>query len=161
MATAPYETIEGTLDPRGLRFGCIVSRFNSFITERLLAGALEAIRRHGGSEEQVRVVHVPGSLELATVGRTMADSGDFDVLICLGAVIRGETDHYNHVAQGAASSVARIGLETGVPAIFGVLTCDSHDQAIDRAGGKNGNAGFDAAKSAIEMATVMKQLKGR
>jgi 6,7-dimethyl-8-ribityllumazine synthase len=153
-------TIEGGLSAHGLRLGCVVSRFNSFITDRLLAGALDAIRRHGGSTEHVRVVRVPGSLELATAARAMAASGKFDAVVCLGAVIRGETDHYEHVAGGAASSIGRIGPETGVPAIFGVLTCDKLDQAINRAGAKNGNAGFQAAVAAIEMANLLKKLGG-
>ena len=153
-------TTEGDLNAEGLRIGCIVARFNSFITDRLLAGALDAIRRHGGDTGAVQVVRVPGSLELATAAKAMADSGRFDALICLGAVIRGETAHYDHVAEGAASSIARIGPETGVPTIFGVLTCDEVDQAIDRAGGKSGNAGFQAAAAAIEMANALKKLAG-
>ncbi len=153
-------TIEGDLNAQGLRIGCVVARFNSFITDRLLAGALDAIRRHGGNAGAVEVVRVPGSLELATVAKAMANSGRFDALICLGAVIRGETSHYDHVAEGAASSIARIGPETGVPTIFGVLTCDKVDQAIDRAGGKGGNAGFQAAAAAIEMANALKKLAG-
>lgn len=158
MPTAEPVTIEGDLNAQELRLGCVVSRFNSFITDRLLEGALDAIRRHGGSFEQVRVVRVPGSLELATAARAMADSGRYDALICLGAVIRGETDHYDHVANGAASSLARIGPETGVPAIFGVLTCDEVEQAINRAGAKSGNVGFHAAVAAIEMANLLKKL---
>ena len=153
-------TIEGDLNAKGLRIGCVVARFNSFITDRLLAGALDAIRRHGGDANAVQVMRVPGSLELATAAKAMADSGGFDALICLGAVIRGETAHYDHVAEGAASSIARIGPETGVPTIFGVLTCDNVDQAIDRAGGKSGNAGFQAAAAAIEMANALKKLAG-
>ena len=152
------KTIEGGLSAQGLRVGCVVSRFNSFITDRLLDGALDAISRHGGATGHVQIVRVPGSLELATAAKPMALSGNFDVLICLGAVIRGETDHYEHVASGAASAIARIGPETGVPTIFGVLTCDTVEQAIDRAGAKNGNAGFQAAVSAIEMANVLKKL---
>ncbi len=160
MPTTEPATIEGDLNAQGLRIGCVVARFNSFITDRLLAGALDAIRRHGGDLGAVQVVRVPGSLELATAARAMADSGKFDALICLGAVIRGETSHYDHVAQGAASGIARIGPETGVPTIFGVLTCDEIEQAIDRAGAKSGNAGFQAAVAAIEMASVLKQLAG-
>lgn len=152
-------TIEGDLSAQGLRFGCIVARFNSFITERLLEGALDAIRRHGGDVAGVRVVRVPGSLELATAARTMAETGEYDALVCLGAVIEGETDHYKHVATGAAQGIARIGPETGVPTIFGVLTCDQQDQAIDRAGGKLGNAGFQAAVAAIEMASLLGKLR--
>ena len=150
--------IEGDLNARGLRFGCIVARFNSFITDRLLQGALDAIRRHGGSLGDVTVVRVPGSLEIATAARAMASSGEFDALICLGAVIRGETDHYEHVSGGAASGIARIGADTGVPAIFGVLTCETVDQAIDRSGAKSGNSGFHAAVAAIETATLLKRL---
>ena len=152
-------TIEGDLSAQGLRFGCIVARFNSFITERLLEGALDAIRRHGGDVSSVRVVRVPGSLELATAARALAVSGEYDALICIGAVIEGETDHYKHVAAGAAQSITRIGPETGVPTIFGVLTCDEQQQAIDRAGGKLGNAGFQAAVAAIEMASLTAKLR--
>ncbi len=151
-------TVEGKLDARGLRFGCVVARFNGYITERLLEGALDAIRRHGGALESVQVVRVPGSLEIPIVAHAMAGSGKFDALICLGAVIRGETAHYAHVAEGAASGIAKIGPETGVPAIFGVLTCDTAEQAVDRAGGKAGNAGSQAAVAAIEMASVLRQL---
>ena len=164
MPRVPYpepKTIEGGLIARGLRIGCVVARFNSFVTDRLLAGALDAIRRHGGATDQVKLVRVPGSLELATAARAMADCGEFDEIVCLGAVIRGETDHYEHVAGGAASSIARIGPETGVPAIFGVLTCDTLDQAINRAGAKSGNAGFHAAVTAIEMANVLKELRSQ
>lgn len=152
-------TIEGDLSAQGLRFGCIVARFNSFITERLLEGALDAIRRHGGDVSSVRVVRVPGSLELATAARALAVSGEYDALVCIGAVIEGETDHYKHVAAGAAQSITRIGPETGVPTIFGVLTCDEQQQAIDRAGGKLGNAGFQAAVAAIEMASLTAKLR--
>ena len=151
-------TIDGALDARGLRIGCVVSRFNSFITDRLLSGALDAVRRHGGSADEVHVIQVPGSLELATAAHAMAKTGNYDALICLGAVIRGETDHYDHVASGAASAITRIGPETGVPTIFGVLTCDRTDQAIERSGGKSGNSGFQAAVAAIEMANVLRQL---
>lgn len=152
-------TIEGDLSAQGLRFGCVVARFNSFITERLLEGALDAIRRHGGDVSSVRVVRVPGSLELATAARALAASGEYDALICIGAVIEGDTDHYKHVAAGAAQSITRIGPETGVPTIFGVLTCDEQQQAIDRAGGKLGNAGFQAAVAAIEMASLTTKLR--
>ena len=151
--------IEGDLTAQDLRFGCVVARFNSFITNRLLAGALDAVKRHGGDLDTVSVVRVPGSLELATAARVMAASGNYDALICLGAVIRGETDHYDHVASGAASGIARIGPETGVPTIFGVLTCNDVNQAIDRAGGKAGNAGFNAATAAIEMANLVRKLR--
>lgn len=158
MTPAASNVVEGDLGADGLRLGCVVSRFNSFITERLLAGALDAVRRHGGSEAEVRIAYVPGSLELATAAKAMAASGKFDALVCLGAVIRGETEHFAHVAEGAASSIARIGPDTGVPTVFGVLTCDTMGQAIDRAGGKSGNAGFAAAAAAVEMANLMRKL---
>lgn len=150
--------IEGSLSAQGLKIGCVVARFNSLVTERLLAGALDAIRRHGGDEANVRVAYVPGSLELATAAKAMAKSGEYDALICLGTVIRGETAHFEMVAEGAVSAIARIGPETGVPTIFGVLTCDKLEQALERAGAKNGNAGFQAAAAAIEMANLLKQL---
>ena len=161
MPESTPATIEGELIAQGLRFGCVVARFNSFITDRLLAGALDAINRHGGDLDNVTVARVPGSLELATAARAMAATGNYDALICLGAVIQGETDHYNHVASGAASSITRIGPETGVPTIFGVLTCENAEQAIDRAGGKSGNAGFNAATAAIEMAKLIGKLKAK
>ena len=151
--------LEGDLSASGTRFGIVVSRFNGFITEKLLAGALDAIRRAGGDLGAADVAKVPGSLELAVAAKTMAESGKYDAVICLGAVIRGETDHYDHVAGEAASGVAALGRETGLPVVFGVLTCETLDQAINRAGAKNGNAGFSAAMTAIEMASLMKKLR--
>ena len=159
MPRQGFTELEGGLDAAELRLGCVVSRFNSFITDRLLEGALNAIRRHGGDADRVFVARVPGSLELATAARALAQSGNFDALICLGAVIRGETAHYEHVASGAASQIARVGPETGVPTIFGVLTCDTVEQAIDRSGAKSGNAGSQAAASAIEMANLLSAVR--
>lgn len=159
MPRQGFTELEGRLDAAELRLGCVVSRFNSFITDRLLEGALDAIRRHGGDADKVFVARVPGSLELATAARALAQSGNFDALICLGAVIRGETAHYEHVASGAASQIARVGPETGVPTIFGVLTCDTVEQAIDRSGAKSGNAGSQAAASAIEMANLLSAIR--
>ena len=159
MPRQGFKELEGGLDAAELRLGCVVSRFNSFITDRLLEGALDAIRRHGGDADKVFVARVPGSLELATAARALAQSGNFDALICLGAVIRGETAHYEHVASGAASQIARVGPETGVPTIFGVLTCDTVEQAIDRSGAKSGNAGSQAAASAIEMANLLSSIR--
>ena len=159
MPRQGFKELEGGLDAAELRLGCVVSRFNSFITDRLLEGALDAIRRHGGDADKVFVARVPGSLELATAARALAQSGNFDALICLGAVIRGETAHYEHVASGAASQIARVGPETGVPTIFGVLTCDTVEQAIDRSGAKSGNAGAQAAASAIEMANLLSSIR--
>jgi 6,7-dimethyl-8-ribityllumazine synthase len=154
-----YRTLEGDLNAAGASFAIVVSRFNSFITERLLEGAIDAIRRTGGDVSKVDVARVPGSVELATAAKTMAESGRYAAVICLGAIIRGETDHYDHVAASAASGVAAIGPATGVPAVFGVLTCDTLEQAINRAGAKSGNAGFSAAMTAIEMANLVKKLK--
>jgi 6,7-dimethyl-8-ribityllumazine synthase len=152
-------SIEGDLTAQGARFGIVVSRFNSFITEKLLAGALDAIARSGGDLSAVSVAKVPGALELAVAAKTMAASGSYDAVICLGAVIRGETTHYDHVAGEAAGGVASASRETGVPVIFGVITSDTVEQAINRAGGKSGNQGFSAAMTAIEMASLMKKLK--
>lgn len=154
-----YRTLEGELNAAGVSFAIVVSRFNSFITERLLEGAIDAIRRTGGDVSKVDVARVPGSIELATAAKTMAESGRYGAVICLGAIIRGETDHYDHVAASAASGVAAIGPATGVPTVFGVLTCDMLDQAINRAGAKSGNTGFSAAMTAIEMASLIQKLR--
>ncbi len=157
--TSGCNTIEGALTAAGLRFAIVVARFNGFITDRLLAGAVDAVNRAGGDASAVDVVRVPGSLEIPLAARTLAESGNYDAVICLGAVIRGETTHFDHVAQGAARGIADIGRDTGVPAIFGVLTCNTLEQAIDRAGAKSGNAGFHAAMNAIEMANLLKKLR--
>ena len=151
-------TFEGTLLGSGLRFGIVVSRFNEFITRRLLEGALDGLRRHGVEEDAVDVAWVPGSLEIPVVARRLAQSGQYDAVICLGAVIRGATAHFDYVAGGAANGIASVALETGVPVIFGVITTDTIEQAIERAGTKAGNKGYDAALSAIEMANLMRTL---
>lgn len=158
-----YRLIEGEFSARGLRFALVVSRFNSFITERLLSGALDALRRNGAAADAIDVAKVPGSLEIPVVAREMAASGRYDAVICLGAVIRGETPHFDYVAAESAKGVAAVGRETGVPTIYGILTCNTLEQAIDRAGAKSGNKGFDAAMGAIEMANLIKELrrKGR
>lgn len=158
-----FRLIEGELSARGLRFGIVVSRFNSFITERLLEGAADALRRNGAAADAIDVAKVPGSLEIAVVAREMAASGRYDAVICLGAVIRGETPHFDYVASESAKGVAAVGRETGVPTIYGILTCNTLEQAINRAGAKSGNKGFDAAMGAIEMANLIKQMrrKGR
>lgn len=159
MSRRGYTKLEGFRAAEDLRLGCVVSRFNSVITDRLLEGALKAIRYHGGRADQVVIAHVPGSLELATAARALVQSGNFDALICLGAVIRGETAHYEHVATGAASQIARIGPETGVPTTFGVLTCDRQQEALDRSGDDGDNAGYQAAESAIEMARLLSEIR--
>lgn len=152
-------TFEGTLIGSELRVGIVVSRWNEFITTRLLEGALDGLRRHGVDPDHITVAWVPGSFEIPLACRHMATSGQYDVLITLGAVIRGATSHYDHVAGAVTSGVAQVGLETGVPCIFGVLTTENIEQAIERAGTKAGNKGFDAAVAAIEMATLLWALR--
>lgn len=152
------KTIEGQLTASGKRFGIAVSRFNSFITERLLEGALDALIRHGASEENITLVRVPGSFELPLVLKKMAGSGSYDALIALSAVIRGDTPHFDYVAAEASKGIAMASLETNVPIAFGVLTTNTIEQAVERAGTKAGNKGFDAAITAIEMANVCAKL---
>lgn len=151
--------IEGKLDAKGLKFGIIVSRFNSFICERLLEGAIDALIRHGGNDADISVMRVPGAFEIPLAAQTMAGSKKFDAVICLGAVIRGSTPHFDYVAAEVSKGVASVSLQSGVPVAFGVLTTDSIEQAIERAGTKAGNKGFDAAMTAIETANLFKGLK--
>ena len=149
--------IEGNLSAEGKSFGIVASRFNDFVVKALLNGAIEAIRRHGG--ESVEVAWVPGSYEIPLVARAFALSGRYDAIVCLGAVIRGATAHFDYVAGGVASGISTVALETGVPVIFGVITTETIEQAIERAGAKMGNKGFEAAVSAMEMADVMPRLR--
>jgi 6,7-dimethyl-8-ribityllumazine synthase len=149
---------EGHLNAEQLKFGIVVGRFNDFITGRLLEGAMDALLRHGADEQQITIVKVPGSFEIPLASRKLAQSGAYDAVICLGAVIRGSTPHFDYVASEVAKGVAVIGLETGVPVIFGVLTTDTIEQAVERAGTKAGNKGWSAAVSAIEMANLLKQI---
>ncbi len=153
------QVIEGNFDGRGLKFAIVVARFNSYITEPLLAGALDALRRHGTLDADVEIVKVPGSWEMPVVAMELAKSKKFDALICLGAVIRGETPHFDYVAGEAAKGLGQISMQTGVPVAFGVLTTNTLEQAVDRAGAKSGNKGSDAAITAIEMANLMKRLR--
>lgn len=153
------KVIEGKLSARGLRFAIVASRFNEFITEKLLQGALDALLRHDGEEELIEVVKVPGSFELPPTAKKLALSGRYDAVICVGAVIRGATPHFEHIASQTARGIAQASLETGVPIIFGVITADTIEQAIERAGTKAGNKGVQAALSAIEMANLFAQLK--
>jgi len=153
------KTFEGRLSAAGLRFAIIVSRFNSFVTERLLAGALDALARSGADMEQVQTVKVPGSWEIPLVAAELARQKRHDAIICLSAVVRGDTPHFDYVAGQAASGIAKVSAESGVPVAFGVLTTNTFEQAIDRAGGKSGNKGFDAAMTAIEMADLMRTLR--
>lgn len=150
--------IEGHLDAKGLKVSIVVSRFNEFICNKLLEGALDCLRRHGATEEDISVVWTPGSFEIPFVAKKLAEKGESDAVIALGAVIKGATDHYNYVAAEVAKGVAVTSLETGVPIIFGVLTTDTIEQAIERAGTKMGNKGFDAALSAIEIANLLKSI---
>lgn len=151
--------LEGGLDAAGLRFAIVVGRFNSFVTERLLEGALDAIRRHGGDVDAVEVLRVPGSWEMPVVAAELARTKRADAVICLGAVVRGETPHFDYVAGNAASGLASVAAETGVPIAFGVLTTNTMDQATDRAGGKSGNKGWDAAMTAIEMVRLLRSVR--
>jgi 6,7-dimethyl-8-ribityllumazine synthase len=151
--------VEGNLTAKGFSFGIVASRFNEFITARLVDGALDALRRHGADDDKITVARVPGSFEIPLVAKKMAASRHYDAIICLGTVIRGATPHFEYIAAEVAKGVAMAGLETGVPIAFGVLTTDSIEQAVERAGTKAGNKGFDAACSAIEMANLFRELK--
>jgi 6,7-dimethyl-8-ribityllumazine synthase len=152
--------LHGQLDARGLRFGLVVSRFNSFITERLLAGALEALARAGAEEKQIDVVRVPGSFEIPLAAKKMGASGRYDAVVCIGCILKGQTDHYSYIATETARGVQLAQVETGVPMIFCVLTCDTLEQAVDRAGAKSGNRGYEAGLAAVEMARLMQKLSG-
>ncbi len=146
---------EGKLEAGSRRFAIVVARFNSLITGKLLDGALDCLRRHGCPEDNVEIAWVPGSFELPLVARRLAGTGRFDVIICLGAVIRSETPHFDFVAAEAARGIARVGLDSGTPVTFGVITADDVEQAVNRAGVRSGNRGWDAAMNAIEMADLM------
>lgn len=152
------KTFEGKLLAEGLRFGIIVSRFNDFICDRLLGGALDALKRSGADEQKIDIYKVPGAFEIPLLTKKVAASGQYDAVICLGAVIRGSTPHFDYVANEVSKGVATVSLETGVPVSFGVLTTDTLEQAIERAGSKGGNKGWDAAVAAIEMANLINQL---
>jgi len=151
------KTIEGKLDAKGLKFGIVIARFNEFISGKLLSGCLDGLIRHGADEANIDVAWSPGSFEIPLLAKKLAVSKKYDAVICLGAVIRGATPHFDFVASEVSKGVAHVGLETGIPVIFGVLTTDNIEQAIERAGTKSGNKGFDAALAAIEMANVMRE----
>lgn len=150
--------IEGKLDAKGLRVGLLVSRFNSFVSDRLVEGAIDALLRHGAEKEDIHVVRVPGAFEIPPAAKQMAESGRFDAIVCLGAVIRGATPHFDYVSAEVSKGIASVSMEAGIPVAFGVLTTDTIEQAIERAGSKAGNKGFDAAMAAIEMANLYKAL---
>ncbi len=149
---------EGMLLGKGLKFGVVISRFNEFISGKLLDGAQDALLRHGVSEDDIDIARTPGSLEIPLVALKLAQTGRYDAIICLGAVIRGGTAHFDYVATELSKGIAKIALETGLPVIHGVITADTLEQAVERAGTKKGNKGFDAAVSAIEMANLLKSL---
>ncbi|WP_457639725.1 6,7-dimethyl-8-ribityllumazine synthase [Persephonella sp.] len=153
------KTIEGQLNAEGLKFAVIVGRFNNLITEKLLEGAVDCILRHGGSEDNITVVRVPGSFEIPLAAKKAAKSGRYDAVICLGAVIRGATPHFEYVASEVTKGIALVGLETEVPVAYGILTTDTIEQAVERAGTKMGNKGFDAAMTAIEMVNLLRGLE--
>lgn len=151
-------TVEGKLVAAGLKFALIVSRFNSFITERLLEGALDCLRRQGVSDDALTVVRVPGAWEIPLVAKRLAQARAYDAVICLGAVIRGSTPHFDYVAAEVSKGIAQVSLESGVPIAFGILTTENLEQAIERAGSKAGNKGFAAAEAAIEMVNLLREL---
>lgn len=153
-------TYQGSLNGAALRIAVVTARFNDFITERLQAGALDGLKRHGVADEAIDTVAVPGAFELPLAALTLAETGRYHAVICLGAVIRGDTTHYDYVCNEAAKGIAAAGLKTGIPVIFGVVTTENTEQAISRAGGKSGNKGWDAALTALEMADLMPQIKG-
>jgi len=148
--------IEGKLTSQGLRFALVASRFNSFITDRLVEGALDAIVRTGGDPDTVRIYKVPGAFEIPLVAKKLAKSGKYDAVVCLGAVIRGGTPHFEYVASEVSKGIAHVALETGIPVTFGVLTTDNLEQAIERAGTKGGNKGWEAAMAAVETANLLR-----
>lgn len=150
--------LNGSLQVSNQKFGIVIARFNEFITSRLLGGALDCLKRHGASDDQSTIIWVPGSFEVPIAAKRLAQSGKFDAVICLATIIRGQTAHFDHVCQQITRGVGEVGLSTGVPTMFGVITCDTLDDAIDRAGAKSGNIGFNAAVGAIEMTDVLSQL---
>jgi 6,7-dimethyl-8-ribityllumazine synthase len=151
-------TYEGKLIAKGLKFGIIIGRFNEFISSKLLSGAIDALKRHGAEEDEIELVWTPGAFEIPLLAKKMAKSQKYDAVICLGAVIRGSTPHFDYVANEVSKGIANVALETELPVIFGVLTTDTIEQAIERAGTKAGNKGYEAAVTAIEMANLLKQI---
>jgi 6,7-dimethyl-8-ribityllumazine synthase len=160
LPTDQPKILEGELLARDLRFAFVAARFNDFVVESLIRGAVDALKRHGAGEKQIEIVRVPGAFDIPIVARKLALSRRYEAIIALGAVVRGQTPHFDLVAGECASGLSRIALETGVPIAFGVLTTDTMEQAVDRAGGKAGNKGADAALAAIEMANLLRRLDG-
>ncbi|MFQ5706066.1 MAG: 6,7-dimethyl-8-ribityllumazine synthase [bacterium] len=155
------KTLEGQLSAQGGRFGVVISRFNHFISGKLLEGAMDCLRRHGATEEGIEVVWVPGSFEIPMAANQMVQTGRFDALICLGVLIRGETPHFDYIASEATKGIAQVAVASGIPISYGIITAESIEQAIERAGTKAGNKGWDAALSSIEMADLFKQLSNK
>jgi len=153
-----HRTIQGQLNSSGMRFAIVASRFNDFVTSRLLGGALDALERTGTAESDITVVRVPGSFEIPLAAKKLVQTKKYDAVICLGTLIRGETPHFDYISSEVTKGIGSVALESGTPVAFGVLTADSVEQAIDRAGMKSGNKGFEAALSAVEMASLLKQL---
>jgi len=150
--------IEGELQAKGLKFGIVISRFNEFITSKLLDGAKDALVRHGAKEDDIDVAKVPGSFEIPMIAKKMAAKGVYNAIICLGTVIRGATPHFEYISAEVSKGIASASMETGVPIAFGIITCDTIEQAVERAGTKSGNKGWDAAMTAIEMAQLLKKM---
>jgi 6,7-dimethyl-8-ribityllumazine synthase len=153
------KVVEGNLVVKGKKFGIIASRFNDFLTKELVAGCLDTLARHGAEDNNLNVVWVPGAFEIPAVAQKMAQTKEYDALICLGTVIRGATPHFDFIAAEAAKGIAKVGLDSGMPVIFGIITADTIEQAVERSGTKDGNKGRDAALSAIEMINVLEKLK--
>ncbi len=153
-----HKVIEGNLDASGLKIGIIVGRFNHFLTDKLCDGALDCLRRHGGDEDNFTVAYVPGAFEIPYAAAKMARSGNYDAVVCLGAVIRGDTPHFDYIANESAKGIAKIALDSGIPVVYGIVTADTLEQAIERVGTKAGNKGWDAAQSAIEMVNLYKAM---
>jgi 6,7-dimethyl-8-ribityllumazine synthase len=151
-------TVEGKLDAKGIRFAIVISRFNSFVSNRLLTGAIDGLERSGALQDDITVVWVPGSFEIPLTAKKLAESQNYDAVICLGVLLRGETPHFDHIASVITKGIGTVSLDSGIPVVYGVLTCNTMEQAVERAGLKSGNKGFDAAMSAIEMARVISQL---
>ena len=150
------KVIEGTLNAKGMRFSIVVSRFNDFINAKLLDGALDALTRHGADDDNISIVRVPGAFEIPLVAQKLANSGNVDAIICLGAVIRGATPHFEYISAEVTKGIAKVTLDSGIPVSFGILTTDNIEQAIERAGTKSGNKGWDAALAAVEMVNLLK-----